>query len=255
MQDTMLLLTDIALITGAGRGIGKAIARELSTQGIETLLVSRSEAEINGTRDEIVKAGGKATAYICDLSKSEDVRKLCEQVLADHGSVSILVNNAGLAKSFKLEETTEALWEQMIATNVTAPFLLAQAFVPKMKEAKRGFIINIASTAALYGFSYASAYCASKHALLGLSRALDTELKRAGIHVASIMPGFVKTDVLMHSIENIAKRTGRSLEDAEAELAALNRSGRIIAPEEIAKVVFDIITEKIPSERSEIEIQ
>lgn len=251
----MLLPTDTALITGAGRGIGKAIALHLASHGITTLLVSRSKDELHLVRDEIVAGNGKAFAYTCDLTDRDSIQLLTERLLDEHRTISILVNNAGLAKSFKLEETSTEFWDQVLATNVTAPFLFAKAFVPGMKEAKRGFIVNIASTAALYGFSYGSAYCASKHALLGLSRSLELELKRFGIRVAAIMPGFVKTDVLMHSIENIAKRTGRSLAEAEAELASLNRSGRIIEPQDIAEVVFDIIAEKIPAERSEIEIQ
>jgi len=251
----MLLPTDTALITGAGRGIGKEIALQLATHGITTLLVSRSKTELHNVRDEITAVGGKAFAYTCDLTDPNNIHPLCERLLDEHRTISILVNNAGLAKSFKLEETGREFWEQVMAVNVTAPFLLSKGLVPKMKEEKRGFIINIASTAALYGFSYASAYCASKHALLGLTRSLEVELKRSGIRVAAIMPGFVKTDVLMQSIENIARRTGRSVAEAEAELASLNRSGRIIEPHEIAKVVFDIITEKIPAEQSEIEIQ
>lgn len=251
----MLLPTDIALVTGAGRGIGKEIASTLAARGVTTLLVARSKKEIVAVRDEIMATGGKAFAYVCDLTDKGAIHKLCDQLLDEHRSIPILINNAGYAKSLKLEETTEELWQQMMATNVTAPFLFAKALVPHMKEVKRGFIINIASTAALYGFSYASAYCASKHALLGLARALETELKRYGIRVASIMPGFVRTEVLMHSVENIAKRTGRSLDTAEAELAALNRSGRIIEPHEIAKIVADILSDLIPDDRSEIEIQ
>lgn len=251
----MLLPTDTALVTGASRGIGRAIALHLGAKGVTTLVVARSKPELQSVRDEIGAIGGKAFAYTCDITDAESVKVLCERLLDEHRKIDILVNNAGVAKSSKLEETTEALWQKMLATNATAPFLLAKAFVPKMKEAKRGFIINIASTAALYGFSYATAYCASKHALLGLSRALCAELKRFGIHVASVMPGFVRTDVLMQSMENIARRTGRSLDEAEAELAALNRSGRIVEPEEIGAAVFDIITGKIPTDRTEIEIQ
>jgi NAD(P)-dependent dehydrogenase (short-subunit alcohol dehydrogenase family) len=251
----MLLPTDTALITGAGRGIGRAIAIELASQGITTLLVSRSKAELQSVREEIVAAGGTAFIYTCDLIESANIAPLCERLLDEHRTIPILVNNAGMAKSFKLEETTSTFWDQVMNINVTAPFLLSKALVPQMKNAKRGFIINIASTAALYGFSYGAAYCASKHALLGLSRALELELKRFGIRVAAIMPGFVKTDVLMQSIENIAMRTGRSREEAEAELARLNRSGRIIEPRDIAKIVRDLLTEKIPADRSEIEIQ
>lgn len=246
---------EIALITGAGRGIGKAIALELAAHGITTLLAARSKTELQTVRDEIVAGGGRAFAYTCDLTQPEEVAKLAERLLDEHRSISVLVNNAGLAKSFKLEETSREFWDEVMAINVTAPFLLAKALVPAMKESKHGFIVNIASTAALYGFSYGSAYCASKHALLGLSRALHTELKRFGIHAAAIMPGFVRTDVLMKSIDNIAQRTGRSLEDAEAELAALNRSGRIIEPYDVARIVYDIISGTIPAERSEIELQ
>lgn len=251
----MLLPTDIALVTGASRGIGKAIALKLASHGVTTLLVARSKPELQTVRDEIVAAGGKAFAYTGDIADRENIGILCERLLDEHRAIDILVNNAGVAKSSKLEETSEELWQKMLATNATAPFLFAKSLVPKMKEAKRGFIINIASTAALHGFSYATAYCASKHALLGLSRALEVELKRFGIHVASVMPGFVRTEVLMQSVENIANRTGRSLSEAEEELAALNKSRRIIEPQEIAQIVFDIVSGIIPPERTELEIQ
>lgn len=226
-----------ALITGAGRGIGKAIAEALASYGIEVILVARNEAEITALKNSITKSGGKAEAYTCDIRDADEVSSLAKNI----GAIDILINNAGIAPSAKIEETTDEMWSDTLATNVSGPFYLSRAFVPSMKEAKHGIIINIASTAALEGFAYTSAYSASKHALLGLARALEVELKRYGIHVATVCPGFVRTDIFQSGIDNIVERTGKSTEQAEAELAMMNRSGKIIKPNEVADVVLKII--------------
>lgn len=230
-------MTKKALITGAGRGIGKAIAEALAAHGIEVILVARTEAEIVALKGSIMKAGGKAEAYTCDIRDADQVATLAKKV----GEVHILINNAGIAPSAKLEDTTEMMWKNTLATNVSGAFYLSRAFVPAMKLAKGGIIINIASTAAIEGFAYTTAYTASKHALLGLSRALEVELKRYGVRVATICPGFVRTDILLGGIDNIVERTGKSPEQAEAELAMMNTSGKIIEPSEIANVVRNII--------------
>ncbi len=226
-----------ALITGAGRGIGKAIAEVLASHSIDVILVARSEAEIYLLRDSLIAKGNHAEAYTCDIQNSAEVEALVQKV----GAIDILINNAGVAPSAKLEATTNEMWDVTFATNVAGPFYLSRAFTPMMKEAKKGCIINIASTAALEGFNYTTAYTASKHALLGLSRALEVELNKFGIRVATICPGFVRTDIFQKSIENIASRTGKSLEEAEAGLAKMNESGKVIEPVEVAELVWDVI--------------
>jgi ketoreductase len=230
------------LITGAGRGIGRAIALALASNGHTLLLTARTMAELESVKQEIESMNGKAFINQCDITSKEAISSLLASVKNDIGAVDVLINNAGVAGSAKLEDTTDEYWQKTFAINVDAPFFLARAIVPDMKKSGKGIIVNIASTAALQGFNYTSAYTASKHALLGLSRALAVELHRSNITVHTICPGFVRTDILAKSVENITKRTGRSSADAETELGKMNASGKIIEPEEVAQIVLDIIS-------------
>ncbi|HEY6170897.1 MAG TPA: SDR family oxidoreductase [Candidatus Kapabacteria bacterium] len=230
------------LITGAGRGIGRAIALALASSGHTMILTARTMTELESVKQEIVSNAGEAFIYQCDITSKPAVASLLTSVKNDIGSVDILINNAGVAESAKLEDTTDEFWQKTFAVNVDAPFLLARGIAPDMKKNGKGIMINIASTAALEGFNYTSAYTASKHALLGLSRALAIELRKSNISVHTICPGFVRTDILTKSVENITKRTGRSSTDAESELGKMNMSGKIIEPEEIASIVLEIIS-------------
>ncbi|MDP4236313.1 MAG: SDR family oxidoreductase [Bacteroidota bacterium] len=227
----------IALITGAGRGIGRAIALALAAQGIETVLVARSEEQVGNVAREIVAAGGKAKAYALDITDPNAIDALYEKT-SGIGRVSILINNAGIAPSAKIEDTTDEMWKMAFETNVDAPFKLIRAYVPDMKSLGEGRIINIASTAALEGFSYTSAYTSSKHALIGLSRAIARELSRSKIRVSTICPGFVRTNILEASVANIMSKTGKTHEESVAELGAMNKNAVIIEPEEVAAVVL-----------------
>lgn len=230
------------LITGAGRGIGRAIALALAAKGHTTILTARTMTELEDVKQEIESKNGKAFIYSCDLTSRDAITSLLASVKNEVEHVDILINNAGVAESSKLEDTTDEFWQRTFAINVDAPFFLSRGIVPDMKKTGKGMILNIASTAALEGFNYTSAYTASKHALLGLSRALAVELRKSNISVHTICPGFVRTDILTKSVENITKRTGKSSTDAETELGKMNASGKIIEPEEVADIVLDIIS-------------
>jgi NAD(P)-dependent dehydrogenase (short-subunit alcohol dehydrogenase family) len=237
----------LALITGAGRGIGKAIALRFANAGIPTILVARSSEEISAVRNEIVNAGGKAWACPCDITQSGEVLALKEDIASELGTVNILVNNAGIAPSAKLEATTDELWRDTFAVNIDGAFYMTRAFVPTMRETG-GHVISIASTAALHGFRYTTAYTASKHALLGLMRALAEEVRETGIKVSTLCPGFVRTRILEESVENVMGRTGKSKEEAEHIFASMNRDGKLIEPEQIAETVFRLISNRnLPS--------
>jgi NAD(P)-dependent dehydrogenase (short-subunit alcohol dehydrogenase family) len=230
----------LALVTGAGRGIGRAIALELASAGYTVVLTARTKTEIGEVRKEIEATGGQAFAYACDVTSSLDVELLEQRVAKEAGTVTLLVNNAGVAPSEKLENTGDDLWHQAIATNLSGPFYLTRAFVPGMKKLGGGQIITIASTAALEGFAYTAAYTASKHGVLGLTRALAKELERSGIKINAVCPGFVRTSIVERSIENITAKTGKSAADAEQDLAKFNKEGRLIEPEEIARTVAEM---------------
>jgi NAD(P)-dependent dehydrogenase (short-subunit alcohol dehydrogenase family) len=227
----------IALITGAGRGIGKAIAIALAGKGMHSILVARSDDQIKNVAGEIISTGGKATALAFDITDSKSLGELHEKT-SGIGKVSLLVNNAGIAPSAKIEDTNDELWQKVFATNVDAPFQLIRTYLQDMKSLGEGHIINIASTAAFEGFAYTSAYTASKHALIGLSRATAKELARSKIKVSTICPGFVRTNILEASITNIMSKTGKSRDESLAELGAMNKSVKIIEPEEVALAVL-----------------
>lgn len=231
----------IALITGAGRGIGKAISLGLANKGYRVILVARSENEIKSVEQEIISSGGKATAIACDITASQSASTLFAKTSAI-GKVTLLINNAGIAPSAKIEDTTDEMWQQTFAINVHAPFNLIRTYIADMRSEGGGQIINIASTAALEGFAYTSAYTSSKHALLGLSRAIAKELSRSNIKISTICPGFVRTNILETSISNIIKKTGKLREQAEAVLGEMNRTGKIIEPQEIAQTVLAELT-------------
>ncbi len=227
----------IALITGAGRGIGKAIAIALAGKGIHTLLVARSLNEISAVAQEISAKGGKATAFVCDITSSKAVTAMYAKTNR-LGKVALLVNNAGVAPSTKIEGTSDQIWQNAFSTNVDGAFYLIRAYLPDMKALGEGQIINIASTAALEGFPYTAAYTASKHALIGLSRVIAKEFEKLNIKVSTICPGFVRTNIFETSIANIVSKTGKTPKQAEAELGAMNKSGKIIEPNEVAKAVI-----------------
>jgi len=236
----------LALITGAGRGIGRAIALRLSSAGIPVVLVARSSGEITALRNEIISRGGKAFATPCDVTIPSEVNALRDDIQSELGTVTILVNNAGIAPSSKFEAITDEAWRETFAVNVDGAFYMSRAFVPGMIAAGEGHVIANASTAALKGFRYTAAYTASKHALLGLMRALAAEYRNTGIKFSTICPGFTRTQILSEAIQATMSRGATddrsSFERAEAMFAMMNQEGRIIEPEEIAETVMQIIT-------------
>jgi len=210
-------MAELALVTGGETGIGLAIADALRRRGFEVRTASRRSG--------------------WDLLD----RGLIDRLIKDLPRLDLLVNNAGIADSAPLVRTTDEMWDAHLALNVTAPFLLCRAALPLLERAPRGRIINIASTAGIRGGAYVSAYVASKHALVGLSRALAAELK--GIAVDCVCPGFVDSPLSARSVARIARETGLSEKEARARLAAMNASGRLIRPEEVADAVVSLLDE------------
>jgi NAD(P)-dependent dehydrogenase (short-subunit alcohol dehydrogenase family) len=236
-------MTRTALVTGGGRGIGKAAALALARSGHRVAVGARTGAEVEATVSEIRRDGGQAIGLTGDLTSADTTAHWIATVTASLGPVEVLVNNAGSAPSAKIEDTTDADLHAALAIHVVAPFRLCRAVVPGMKAARFGRIVNIASVSGISGGAYVSAYTAAKHGIVGLTRALAAELARSGITANAVCPGFVDTEMTRVSARRIAQKTGCSEAEAMARLAELNRNGRLVAPAEVARTVVFLAAE------------
>ncbi len=225
----MSLETRVALVTGGGRGIGAAVARRLAREGARVAILDRERTN--------VAAEIGALDVDCDLTNAQSIEGALSRVKREAGAVSILVQNAGIGESAPFAKTTDEMWDRAMAVNVTAAFRVARALVPDMIAAKWGRIVHVASIAGIIGQAYVSAYCASKHALVGLTRAMAVELAKTGVTVNAVCPGFVDTEMTQKTIANIVEKTKRSAEDARRSLEEMNPQRRLITPDEVADMV------------------
>lgn len=227
-------LTNIhALVTGGGSGIGAAIARALAAEGARLTLVGRRRDMLEAV------AGGIADACVApaDITSREQVDAAFAAARAAHGPIAILINNAGAAPAAPFAKVTSENWRSTMAINLDALFHCCQAALPDLIEAAAGRIVTVASTAGLKGYAYTAPYVASKHGAIGLMRALAAELARTNVTANAVCPGFTDTNIIADAVANIRTRTGRSAEEARAELARFNPQQRLIAPEEVASAV------------------
>lgn len=236
------------LVTGASRGIGAAIAGALATRGWFVHLAARDRAACEAVAARIRASGGGAEALALDVADPSSVRVLARRLAErapECGETLALVNNAGVADSAPLIRSdgtgADELCERLFAVNFHGARRCFEALLPRMRRAGFGRVVNIASSAALRGYPYVSAYCASKHALLGYARAAALELKGTGVTVATVCPHYVDTPLTDQSARRIAEKTGRSLEQARSALAAQNPSGLFVTPEEVAEAVVTLI--------------
>jgi NAD(P)-dependent dehydrogenase (short-subunit alcohol dehydrogenase family) len=233
----------VALVTGGGRGIGKAIALSLASAGADVAVSGRSADVLEETAAGIRAAGRRAATVVCDVTERAQVEEMVVRVKHDLGNPLILVNNAGIAASAKLTETTDDMWEAMLRVNATGAFYCLRAVLPLMVEAKWGRVINVASIAARAGAAYIAAYAASKHALLGLTRAVAEEVATRGITVNAVCPGYVDTEMTDRSAAFISLRTGREEQDARKILEDFSPQKRLMTAEEVAALTTYLCSE------------
>jgi NAD(P)-dependent dehydrogenase (short-subunit alcohol dehydrogenase family) len=224
------------LVTGASRGIGRAVAAELADRGASVSLVSRRFANVESVRRTLSRADHHA-AFEADVTDARAVQALLPAAIAKLGPLFALVNNAGGADARAFLESDEAHWRHMIDVNLMSAVFCAQAVLPGMLERREGRIVNMASTASLRGYRHVSAYTAGKHALLGFTRALAIEVEKEGVTVNAICPGYVNTERIAESLRGAAARTGLSEDAVRERFAASNAGGRLIEPDEVARVV------------------
>jgi 3-hydroxybutyrate dehydrogenase len=222
-----------ALVTGGGRGIGRAVASALAQAGATVTVLGRNRA----TLDEAIAAGAAHFAAVADVADQAAVSAAVAEASA-RLPIDILVANAGAAESAPFTKSDAALFRRMMDVNFMGVVHAIQAVVPAMKDRPHGRIIAVASTAGLKGYAYVSAYSAAKHAVVGLVRSLALELASTRVTVNAVCPGFTDTDLLAGSIDNIMKKTGRSHEQAVTELARHNPQGRLVTPAEVADTVL-----------------
>jgi len=229
-----------ALVTGAGRGIGAAIARRLLAEGASVTLLGRQAGTLQETAAalrEHAPAGAALAIEAADIADADAVAWAFAAAAERLGPIAVLVNNAGQARSAPFGKTDLALWQSMLEVNLTGTFLCIQAALPAMLAAGWGRIVNVASTAGLTGYGYVSAYCAAKHGVIGLTRALALEVAAKGVTVNAVCPGYTETDIVREAVANIVAKTGRSEAEARAELAAVNPQKRLVQPDEVADAV------------------
>ncbi len=228
---TAILSGKHALVTGGSRGIGRAIALALASHGARVSIVSRSPARVDGDFNV-------AQADVSDEGQVHHAFAACRKRF---GPVDVLVNNSGISDSAPLTRTSKALFDRIIATNLTGTFLCSREAAQDMLIAKWGRILNVASIAGLYGAPYIAAYCASKHGVIGLTRAAAAEFGGTGITVNAICPGYTETAMMQQAISKIVRFTGASEDSARETLAGMNPEGRIATVDEVADAALDLI--------------
>jgi 3-oxoacyl-[acyl-carrier protein] reductase len=235
MADT-LLEGKVAIVTGAGRGIGRCIALTLARQGARLSLAARTAADLHAVQAEIEAQGGQAVSFVTDVSREADEIRLVRGTVERFGRLDILINNAGIGIFGPLVETTTEQWDQVMAVNARGPFLCCREAIPYLRQQEQSFIVNIASVVGVKGYAHQSAYSASKHALMGMTKALAREVQADGIRVHAICPGGVDTAFV-----------GQARPDLDPSL--------LMQPQEIADIVLFLVTRQGNAVIDEIDVR
>lgn len=223
-----------AVVTGGGRGIGAAVARRLAADGFKVTVLGRRLDVVQALAAE---APDHFHAVAADVADPDQVGRAIAEARERFGPVTALVNNAGQAQSAPFAKMDLALWQNMVAVNLTGTMVCTQSALADLVASGQGRIVNVASTAGLVGYAYVSAYCAAKHGVIGLTKSLALELATKGVTVNAVCPGYTETDIIQESIDRVVAKTGRTADQARAEFVKSNPQGRLVQPAEVADTV------------------
>jgi NAD(P)-dependent dehydrogenase (short-subunit alcohol dehydrogenase family) len=235
----------IVLITGGSGGLGRALASVFATQGHRVVITARNQDKLDATAEQMATNGQQVVALPCNVTDRDQVKSLAEKIATRLGAVQILINNAGIARAVNFADMPDDLWDETLETNLTGAYNCCKIFLAGMIQAKWGRIINIASTTAKVGYSHVTAYTASKHGLLGLTRSLALETAQQGITVNAICPGYVDDERTRENAKLMAEKTGKSTQEILQVFAASAPQHRLIAPEEVASLALLMASEKL----------
>jgi 3-hydroxybutyrate dehydrogenase len=233
----------IVLVTGGGRGIGRAIALKFAAAGSHVVITGRTQATLDAAAKEAGCRSAKVLPLSCDVAQKAEVEALKQQITRRLGAVQILINNAGIAPAAAFLEMEDALWEEVMRVNLTGTYNCCKVFLPEMIAAGWGRIVNIASTVAKTSYPNISAYATSKHAVLGLTRSLAVETARFGVTVNAVCPGYVDTGLTQKNAALLAEKKGKALDDALEILKSASPQRRLIEPEEVAALAVMLASE------------
>ena len=243
----MKLKDKISIITGGGRGIGKAIALAFAREGADVIVSARTESEIEKVAEDIKALGRKGVPIVADLGRKESIQTFVDRISEQFSNIDILVNNAGVGSGANprlVAEYDNDFWEQTLSLNLTAPYLLTKAFLPKMIAQKWGRIINISSVIGKMGLPFGAAYSASKHGLIGLTRTVALEVAIQGVTANAICPGPIRTSMLERRIRFNSENEGIPIEEIEK---SFNPIQRLLEPQEVAAIAVHLASDEAKS--------
>ena len=227
-----------ALVTGGGRGIGRAVALDLARAGAAVAVAARTRADVDAVAREVAAAGGRAVALTADVTRPESVREMFAEARKALGAVDILVSGAGIAPTAPLARTPDALWRDVLETNLSGVFYCLREALPEMSGRGWGRIVHVASIAGKTGYPYIGAYAASKHGVLGLTKVAALEAAPFGVTVNAVCPGYVDTPMLDEGVRRIVEKTGLPAEEARRRLADASPQKRLYTSEEVSALVL-----------------
>lgn len=235
----------IVVVTGASRGLGLELASAFAREGCRVAMAARNHRAVYDAAEKIAVVGGQALPFACDVTRREEVEKFAERITTVWEPAQILINNAGIARAMGFIDMPDELWHEILAVNLTGAYNCCKVFLPAMIQSKWGRIINIASTTAKVGYRHVSAYTASKHGLLGLTRSLALETAQLGVTVNAICPGYVDDERTRENARIMAEKTGKTVDDMIKLFAASAPQNRLIAPAEVASLAVLIASEQL----------